>query len=162
MQGRGCQQQLQCMALHPLQQYTCNSVLSACLPACLPARQGVSVSVNLLATKSATCGHHDAEGEEQHVDIKHSDQQLTDSYSPSAAHNDGSCALMCTANYSQSIFAFKEIIPSLCRNGLPTNTSDNQTYIIPRTALPNSKITAYLDGSLVWGSEPVLVSNPVL
>jgi hypothetical protein len=45
-----------------------------------------------------------------------------------------------------------------CRNGLPTNTSDNQTYIIPRTALPNSKITAYLNGSLVWGSQPVLVS----
>ncbi|KAL0025429.1 hypothetical protein WJX79_010055 [Trebouxia sp. C0005] len=43
-------------------------------------------------------------------------------------------------------------------NGLPTNTSDNQTYIIPRTALPNSKITAYLNGTLVWGSQPVLVS----
>ncbi|KAL0025951.1 hypothetical protein WJX77_006909 [Trebouxia sp. C0004] len=42
-------------------------------------------------------------------------------------------------------------------NGLPTNTSDNQTYIIPRTALPNSKITAYLNGTLVWGSQPVLV-----
>lgn len=44
---------------------------------------------------------------------------------------------------------------------MTTNTSTNQSYIIPRTAVPNPKVTAYLNGTLVWGSEPSLVCTPI-
>ena len=43
-----------------------------------------------------------------------------------------------------------------CRND-PGNITTN---IIPRTAVPNPKISAYINSSLVWGSEPVLVRLP--
>ena len=36
-------------------------------------------------------------------------------------------------------------------------SSGNVSYIIPRTAIPNPKVTASLNGTLVWGSEPSLV-----
>lgn len=47
-----------------------------------------------------------------------------------------------------------------CRYNVSANASSIPNYIIPRTAIPNPKVTAYLNGTLVWGSEPSLVGFP--
>ena len=46
-----------------------------------------------------------------------------------------------------------------CRYNVSANASSIPNYIIPRTAIPNPKVTAYLNGTLVWGSEPSLVGS---
>ena len=48
----------------------------------------------------------------------------------------------------------------VCRSNKTVNSSNNESYIIPRTAVPNPKVTAYLNGTLTWGSPPSLVGSP--